>query len=176
MKKLLFGIAAIMLMASCSGNGASEKAKEDSTRIADSIAQVEAEQAAAEQARLDSLRADSIKKAEADAFYNKLPDPKKIVWNNKAGNYLKKLGFSGTTHGDEDYAEGTYILTDGNKTCKVHFTTEFNIGETEVTITGDDNAFKKFYKRASKMKATYIEGGTDVTKKGNTIYISSYGA
>lgn len=69
MKKLFFGTIALFLMASCSGNGASEKAKEDSARVADSIAQVEvtrqAEEAAlttAEQARLDSIRRDSIAK------------------------------------------------------------------------------------------------------------------
>ena len=64
MKKLLFGAVALFLMASCSGNGTKEKTNEDSTHIADSIAQVEAVQAAVEQARLDSLRQDSIAKAE----------------------------------------------------------------------------------------------------------------
>lgn len=63
MKKLLFGAAALFLMASCAGNGTSEKAREDSARIADSIAQVKA----AEEARLDSIRLDSIAKAEAQA-------------------------------------------------------------------------------------------------------------
>ena len=58
MKKLLFGATALLLMASCSGNGTNEKAKEDSARIADSIAQVENAKAAAEQARLDSIRQD----------------------------------------------------------------------------------------------------------------------
>ena len=48
MKKVLFGAAALLLMASCSGNGTKEKAKEDSIRIADSITQVEAAQGAAE--------------------------------------------------------------------------------------------------------------------------------
>ena len=67
MKKLLFGVAALLLMASCSGNGTTEKASEDSTHIADSIAQVEAAQAAAEQARQDS-----IAKAEAAAQYDNL--------------------------------------------------------------------------------------------------------
>lgn len=179
MKKLLFGAAAVLLMASCSGNGSAEKTEktgEDSARISDSIAQVEAAQAASEKAHQDSLRADSIQKAEADAFYNKLPDPKKIVWDVNAGKYLKKLGFSGSSRGDEESAEGTYTLTDGDKTCKVHYTTEFNIGDTEVTITGDEEALNKFYKRASKMKASYEEGGTTVEKKGNTVYISSFGA
>lgn len=62
MKKLLFGTVAVLLMASCAGNGNSEKAREDSIRIADSIAALEAAQAEAEaeQARLDSLRQDSI--------------------------------------------------------------------------------------------------------------------
>ena len=67
MKNLLLGAAALFLMASCSGNGTTEKTNEDSTRIADSIAQVEAAQAAAEQARQDSIRQDSIAKAEAQA-------------------------------------------------------------------------------------------------------------
>ena len=42
MKKLLLGAAALFLMTGCSGNGTSEKTREDSARIADSIAQVEA--------------------------------------------------------------------------------------------------------------------------------------
>lgn len=65
MKKLLFGAAALLLMASCSGNGTAEKAKDDSASVADSIAKVEAAKGAAKQARLDSLRQDSIQK-EAD--------------------------------------------------------------------------------------------------------------
>ena len=70
MKKFLFGAAALLLMASCSGNGTSEKKTEDSTRIADSIAQVETTrqaEIAAEQARLDSIRQDSIAKVEKTA-------------------------------------------------------------------------------------------------------------
>ena len=179
MKKILFGVAAVLLMASCSGKGDSEKASEDSARMADSIAQVEAVKAATEQARLDSIRQDSIRAdsiANAESFYKKLPDPKKIVWDVNAGKYLKKLGFSGTSHGDDVNTEGTFILTEGDKTCKVHYTTESNEGDTEVTITGDEDALNKFYKRASKMKATYEEGGKTVEKKGNTVYISSFGA
>ena len=72
MKKLLSGIAALMLMASCSGNKkSSENINDDSTSISDSIVQVvdtcQAEDtalAAAEQARLESLRQDSIAKVE----------------------------------------------------------------------------------------------------------------
>ena len=52
MKKLLLGAAALFLMAGCARFGNSKKAAEDSARIADSIAQVEA----AEQARQDSIQ------------------------------------------------------------------------------------------------------------------------
>lgn len=62
MKKLLLGVTAILLMASCSRKDTTEKANDDSIRIADSITQVEAIQAAVEQARLDSIRQDSIQK------------------------------------------------------------------------------------------------------------------
>lgn len=61
MKKIFFGAVMMLLMASCSGNGTTKKASDDSARIADSIAQVEAAKAAAEQARLDSIRQDSIR-------------------------------------------------------------------------------------------------------------------
>lgn len=59
MVKGLFGIviAALILLPSCAHNDSTQNALEDSARIADSIAQVEA---AAEQARLDSIRQDSI--------------------------------------------------------------------------------------------------------------------
>ena len=70
MKNLLFGATAFLLMASCSGKGAFEKQDEDSTRIADSIAQVEATQVAAEQARQDSIRQDSINSIEIDKQYS----------------------------------------------------------------------------------------------------------
>ena len=76
MKKLLFGAVVLFLMASCAGNGESEKVQEDSSQTADSLAQVEAVQA--EVARQDSIRQDSIAKAEkaaqAAAQYDKIVD------------------------------------------------------------------------------------------------------
>lgn len=62
MKKLLFGVAALFMLAACNGNGTSENDKNDSAL--DSTAQVAAAQASSEQARMDSLRQDSIAKAE----------------------------------------------------------------------------------------------------------------
>ena len=65
MRKLLFGAVALLLMASCAGNGGSEKAGTDSNQTTDSPVQTEvAAQAEAEQARQDSIRQDSIAKAE----------------------------------------------------------------------------------------------------------------
>lgn len=101
MKRILFGISALFLMASCSGNGASEKVREDSARIADSIAQVEAAKAAVEQARLDSIRQDSIAKAEVAAQYDALLNQYIKAANNpsaanankswRLGNELEKV-------------------------------------------------------------------------------------
>lgn len=41
MKKILFGVSALLLMASCSGNGSSEKSAEDTASKPDSIATVD---------------------------------------------------------------------------------------------------------------------------------------
>ena len=71
MKKIFIGAVALcmMVMVSCSGNHGVEKGRDDSARIADSIAQVEAAKAAAEQARLDSIRQDSIMQKQIDDEY-----------------------------------------------------------------------------------------------------------
>ena len=128
MKNLLFGTAALFFMASCSGNGGSEKTKEDSAHIeatrdsllADSIAQAEgarqaedAAKAAAEQARLDSIRQDSIaKEIEMNlgqlSFISHKGDWKKI---------LPKFGFKLTSKKTytqpSDYEEdATWEITD----------------------------------------------------------------
>ena len=105
MKKLLLGAAALLLMASCSGNGTSEKTNEDSARINDSISQVEANQAAAEQASVVSLRQDSIAKVEepsnTSAEYDELLDQyeksvksyQKLVKNFR-GDYDKQPSYT----------------------------------------------------------------------------------
>lgn len=186
MKKLLLFALPLAIAVSC---GSSQKKMDDSIRTADSMAAVEADmaqdhaaeeqaKAAEEKANMDSIRQDSIAKANDDAFYNSLPDPQKIVWEPKAGDYLKKLGFQGSTKkgNDESEAEGSYTLKQGDKVCNVHFITEYNVGDTEITINGDEEALNKYYKRAQKMRATYEEGGTTVEKKGNTVFISSFGA
>ena len=96
MKKLLFGLAALFLLTSCVGKRNSEKTREDSARVADSIAQVEAAKAVVEQARQDSillyqineeyqkgliLTTGNIKGVNAEGTYNELT-MKFIVENN----------------------------------------------------------------------------------------------
>lgn len=73
MKKLLFGVAVIMLMASCSGNGTNEKAQEDSASIADSIAPVEVASVAEEQTGQDSV-VKAEEAANTSAEYDELLD------------------------------------------------------------------------------------------------------
>lgn len=183
MKKILFlsvSLVSLFLLAACGGNKA-EQARQDSIRVADSLAAVEAARQAAEQARLDSIRQDSIRqdsiaKAEA-AFMKAIPNPKDINWAEDIGPLLKKRGFVGSTRrgGEYDY-EGTYTLQQGPKTCTIYFNSWSNGGKTTVTITGDPAALSNFYNKAKKLKASYFEGGTDVTKSGNTVIIDSFGA
>jgi len=73
MKHLFITVAGLMLFASCGPNAEelAEKAKQDSIRIADSIAVVEAEAAAvaaAEQAKADSIAMAEAEKAKADSI------------------------------------------------------------------------------------------------------------
>ena len=119
MKKLLFGTAVVLLMASCSGNNASDKANDDSARIVDSIAQIEETKAAAEQAREDSIRQDSIAKAEelakATAQYDPMLDKYESLIN-KCWSMSKK----GMTINDQELADVWMAAGDeGTKLGKV---------------------------------------------------------
>ena len=180
MKKFLFPIAAIMLMVSCAGNKESEKAREDSVRVADSIAQVEAAEAAAEEARQDSIRQDSIQKAVEFASVVKalerIPDE-----NNKLDGFLKSLGFKGNVKKStrtEDYLGDmleydvetyNYTYSMGDKKITYFYKYEESIAmgssETRITIEGDDQALDDFYRFAKKKFDS-------VSKKGNTVVIS----
>ena len=86
MKKLLFGAAALFLMAGCARFGNSKKAAEDSARIADSIARVEA----AEQARQDSLQKaqEESEFAEIQSMVKKFYESAVLRCNNKSNSYL----------------------------------------------------------------------------------------
>lgn len=172
MKNFLFGVTAIILMASCSSNGISEKAHEDSARIADSIAQVEDAKAAAEQARLDS-----INKMEAESFYNSLPNIKKLALSDdkKETQYLHSLGFNGSfkVEGmEEDWrANGTFTLEEGQRKCIVKAHIDGYNQEYNITITGDDEAMDKYYAETKKIKRTVYGSPIKTKLKGNTLKI-----
>ena len=110
MEKILYVAVSIITagiwVASCTNGGSggnSEKLREDSIRIADSIAEEETARAealqAAEQARLDSLRQDSIERVQKDiqAFTPSLFVTKSGgSWDFKSNitSALKKIGFT----------------------------------------------------------------------------------
>lgn len=109
MKKCSFislgSLALLLLSMSCSDGGRAQREREDSIRIADSIAQVEAAQAAAEQARLDSIRQDSIAQEEKLNLAQK-----SFIDNTSWLKTLPKFGFelkSKKTTEDWDEWEGT---------------------------------------------------------------------
>lgn len=117
-KHFLISIVAVGFLTGCGGKD-TEKIREDSIRVADSIAAVEAARAA-EQARLDSIRQDSIKMAEEE-LANRLTiltfckyNPDDRVMDQLGGSQiyakLKALGFEKTSqtteyHGDEGCLE-----------------------------------------------------------------------
>ena len=181
MKKLLFGVAAILMMTGCSGNNdASQKTVEDSTPIADSITQVETQKVIAEQATPEAEPKDEVKKDEEFAkvvkALERLPENK-----DKIGAYLKKLGFNGkktTSKKIEDYLGDKievevekyhYTLTMGDKsiTYSLEFedTLAFGSSTEKITIEGDEEALENYYRFAKKKDA-------EVKKKGNTVIIT----
>ena len=181
MKKLLFGAVSLLLLASCSGNNdASQKTGEDSTPIADSIAQVDTQKVIAEQATLEADPKDEVKKDEEFAkvvkALERLPENK-----DKIGAYLKKLGFNGkktTSKEVEDYLgykieveveKYHYTLTMGDKsiTYSLEFedTLSFGSSTEKITIEGDEEALENYYRFAKKKDA-------EVKKKGNTVIIT----
>lgn len=200
MRKLLFGALAIFLIAGCSGKVDTEKARQDSIRMADSIARVEA----AEQARLDSIRQDSIKNAELEAFnINLFVTPFKdeqfgvglmINSDNQISKALTNLGFKESKTVTTKYEEicGEYTSWKSTK-----YTFNKTIGDETIVINSEDtieiifpNAeYKdKFMKSAIaagyKKSGTYdgsIEyrgpsecyyNGSDISVQGNTVTIT----
>ena len=131
----------IVIMASCSGSGSAEKASEDSARIADSIGEIEAAQAAAEQARQDSIRQDSIAQEEKFNLAQK-----SFIDNRSWLKTLPKFGFelkSKKTTEDWDEWEGT------NRVVDTHYTYQRELNGRVVT----------FYLTLSKYKDDGMEIG-----------------
>ena len=196
MKKLLFGAVVLLLMVSCSGNGTTEKAQEDSKRLADSIAQVKA---AAEQARLDSIRQDSIQKAELEAFnINLFVSPFKeegfqgkgmeLKTDKQISKALANLGFSENksvrTRTEEicgswetwKSTKYTYSKTIGDKTIIVENEDELEIifPNSELKEKFMKSAIKAGYKKDnnySDREGTFYKGPSDCYYRGSDIMV-----
>lgn len=187
MKKILFGATALILMVSCSGNGTSyEKARQDSIRIADSIAQVEAAKAIAEQARQDSIRQDSIKRIEKAIA--SIPSFYEFEKNSHRGKFLKERGFNVTEKyvyegGDlVDYydVKATFQPTEG-----ISCTFKNNMGGAagfSITIDGAPDVLNKIYEDAKSFVKTrnkqYSSEGSEecgeVSLKNNTVKVEYF--
>lgn len=166
----------IGIMPGCSGRNA-EKEREESAHIADSIANEEVAKVVAEQAHLDSLRADSIQKAEAESFYNSLPDIKKLAVsdNKKVTNYLRSLGFQGSFKekgSEEDWrADGTFTLEKGQRKCVVKAHIDGYYQDYNITITGDEDAKNMYYDKTKKITRTSYGSPIKTKLKDNTIVV-----
>lgn len=178
MKKLLLGAVALIVLASCAGKDASEKARENSDGFADSLAQAEASRAASEQALRDSLQTESIKKAEAEFFYNSLPSIKKLAVDDhkKIAKYLHSLGFKGSFKEEgmeEDWrANGTFTLEEGQRKCIVKAHVDGYYQNYDITITGDDEAKEKYYQETKKITRTNNVVEIKTKLKDNTIVVA----
>lgn len=177
------GTAALLLMASCSGYNNSEKTHEDSARIADSIAQVEAAKAAAERARLDSLRQDSIRRDSIrqdsiqKAFENQFLTPLEIV-DKKDKEYpvkspqdikkiLKAKGYK-ITNLNEDGFEWSAKKDGNNPITGAYYKQEIEVGcgarcAMTIEFTNKEEA-RKFYKKLEKYNSKYRLNETEYRK------------
>ena len=199
MKKILFVAAALFLMASCSGNGTTEKASDDSARIADSIAQVENAKAAAEQARLDSICQDSIQKAELEAFnINLFVSPFKEEGFKGKGMELKTDKQISKALANLGFSENKSVRTRTEEICgseetwkSTKYTYSKIIGDKTIIVENEDNveiifpnseikekfmksAIKAGYKKNnnySDREGTFYEGPSDCYYRGSDIMV-----
>lgn len=178
MKKVLFGAAALLLMASCSGNG-EEKSATDTSAVTDTAIQTDN--------GVQNEKTDALKNSEADlkqaddgndskAILAALPDPKRLLKEGDPAKYLKSLGFKGsqkekTNEFGETTLVGKYSFNAGNKSISIRWENLMGTDEWDVTIKDDDQALEEFYSKAKKQqgKGTYWE--IKVKKSGNTVKI-----
>ena len=204
MKRNILFIAGLFVLlssiASCAGRNA-EKEREDSIRIADSIAAAEAAQAAAEQARLDSIRQDSINNATAGLTFQMFCYPEKVegvtlqsfLTLKQIKSKLEEIGFTQT--GSQQKKEKEYDWTPNNPSYYTKTITTFSktIGENTTTVTlggadgdvfdakiefpksKDVEEFKSTVKGKLKDSNVYWHA-IEISYKGNTVVIEAYDA
>lgn len=152
MKKLFFGTITLFLMASCSDGGKTEREREDSIRKTDSIAQVEAEQAA-EQARQDSLRQDSLRQ-DSIAKEEKMRITPQTIERGINASVLKALGFVKVSEnrwldGDLEGGEIKYTRTFNGR--RVDYVEEYGGGNNYFQFF-NSNDLKDFKEALKKSK------------------------
>ena len=198
MKKLLFGAAALFLMASCSSNG-NKQMEIPQTPESDSITQVDTTPQQEEPARRDSIPRDTIKKAELEAFnINLFVSPFKEEGFNGKGLELKSdkqlskalanLGFSENksvrTRTEEicgswetwKSTKYTYSKTIGDKTIIVENEDELEIifPNSELKEKFMKSAIKAGYKKDnnySDREGTFYKGPSDCYYRGSDIMV-----
>ena len=203
MKRNILFIAGLFVLvssiASCAGRNA-EKEREDSIRIADSIAAAEAAQAEAEQARLDSIRQDSINNATAGLTFQMFCYPEKVegvtlqsfLTLKQIKSKLEEIGFTQT--GSQQKKEKEYDWTPDNPSYYTKTITTFSktIGENTTTVTlggadgyvfdakiefpksKDVEEFKSTVKGKLKDSNVYWHA-IEISYKGNTVVIEAGG-
>lgn len=179
MKKILFGIAALSLLASCSGKSDSGNANDGSASTYDSVSTVTdtitpqpAAEANVEQGAVEK----GTSASEDKAFEAAIPNPKKLYAGEKSinvGKYLKSLGYTGKTKTvktiDGDKIVDDYSFTSGNKSIKERYEVLLGTEKFNVTIDGDEKALAEFYKNAKKLQSKGDYWYVNIKKKGNTV-------
>lgn len=175
MKKFFIYAIGLMAFTACSTNS-SEKS-DDSTLNHDSV--VAGEKVAVDSnSVIDMQESSANSEDESEAFYNSLPNIKKLTSMNdekKEAKYLHSLGYKGSfkVQGmEEDWrANGTFTLENGTRKCVVKAHIDGYYENYEIIITGDDAAKEKFYNEVKKVKRTKYDSPVKIKMKGNTIYI-----
>ena len=149
--KAMLLLGGVVLVSSCGPTAAerAEMARQDSIRVADSIAKVEADKIAAiEAAKLDSI-------ARIEEFYAKIPSFNKLYDPNGSvedtGEYLKSMGYTENErvngdNGPEEYRK--YVTTYRNEVdkdhyCEVIFTGGYESFGCKLIIVGAPEQFKR---------------------------------
>ena len=178
MKKILFGAAALFLMASCGGKG-EDKTSSDSSAVIDTAVQANSDTQngkGAVQNSEDNLSTTNDEN-ESKAILAALPDPKKLIKAGDPTKYLKSLGFKGskkekTNEFGEITLVGTYSFNAGKKSISVRWENLMGSNEWDVTIKNDDKALEEFYSNAKKQQGKGEYWEKKVKKSGNTVKIT----
>lgn len=173
MRKILPFALALAVMAGCAnkgGEGSADSATD--TVLTDTVSR----DTLAVSDTLDPA-ADSLAQAQAEAFLEKIPDPRGLCYMElTAGTidkYLPTLGYKVA-------GKNKWELKAGPRTCTVeqkdtYFEKDGKALVFEVTVTGDDEALNTYYERAKNLEDTEFGVNYSVEKVGNTVFTQEVG-